>query len=243
MRMRGGVLTAIMVLAAVAATVGGRGVQRADAQPLANAGGSYTGVVGVPVTFNGSGSLGANASFTWVFSDGTTASGPVVAKTFTSAGTFTAQLTVADITGVATDTATVVVNPFGGTLQSGGCTFVSAGFCVAAPLTNAFPFNFNPVVTTSTFGLPVGPFTTVCNLLPFDVSTCVTTSANVAGSVFSPVTIPSALGVTCTLGGDGVVNCTTGAGVGTPFGTLITAPGGVIPTCLQAGLCAGIFVP
>jgi PKD repeat protein len=108
------VVAAVMVAATVAAI--GIGIRRADAAPVANADGPYFGVVGVPVTFNGSASTGSATgpivSWVWDFGDGTAGSGQFVAHVYTAPGTYTVTLTVTDssgLTSVATTTATIVV--------------------------------------------------------------------------------------------------------------------------------------
>jgi PKD repeat protein len=65
----------------------------------------------LPVTFNGSGSFdqdGTVTSYAWNFGDGTSATGAVVSKTYSTAGTYTAVLTVTDDTG-RTGTASTVI--------------------------------------------------------------------------------------------------------------------------------------
>lgn len=86
----------------------------AVSDPLADAGGPYTGSVGGPVQFSGSGSDpdGGSVTFDWDFGDGTVASGSAaeVTHTYASPGTHTVVLTVTDDEGVsvtATTTATI----------------------------------------------------------------------------------------------------------------------------------------
>jgi len=67
-----------------------------------------TGEVPLPVTFDGASSTGNVASYQWDFGDESTASTPSASHTYTTAGAYTAKLTVADDTG-ATDTATITI--------------------------------------------------------------------------------------------------------------------------------------
>lgn len=73
------------------------------------------GVAPVTVTLDGSGSSdpdGRIVSYAWNYGDGTTASGPVVSKTFSVAGTYSVVLTVTDDGGAtATSTNSIVVSP------------------------------------------------------------------------------------------------------------------------------------
>jgi PKD repeat protein len=67
--------------------------------PVADAGGPYLGVVGSPVTFNGSGSSDADGtivSYGWNFGDSTTGTGITPTHTYTTAGNYTVILTVTD---------------------------------------------------------------------------------------------------------------------------------------------------
>ncbi len=67
--------------------------------PECNADGPYSGNVGSPVSFDGSGSSdpdGFVAGFSWNFGDGETGSGGLVQHTYTGAGTYTVTLTVTD---------------------------------------------------------------------------------------------------------------------------------------------------
>ncbi|RNC69397.1 MAG: PKD domain-containing protein [Desulfuromonadales bacterium] len=80
--------------------------------PTANAGADKVVTVNQAVTFTGSGTDpdGTIASYAWTFGDGTTGSGASVSKTYTTAGTYTATLTVTDNAGAtASDTAIVTV--------------------------------------------------------------------------------------------------------------------------------------
>jgi len=81
--------------------------------PTANAGGPYTGVVGTPVQFNGSGSFdgdGFITAYSWNFGDGTSGTGSTPTHTYAAAGLYTVTLTVTDndgLTGTATSTANI----------------------------------------------------------------------------------------------------------------------------------------
>jgi PKD repeat protein len=65
------------------------------------------------VDFNGSGSSATGGatitSYSWSFGDGTSASGPNVTRTFTTAGTFNTTLTVTDNKGLSNSTSTPIV--------------------------------------------------------------------------------------------------------------------------------------
>ncbi len=86
-----------------------------DTPPLASAGGPYTGVVGTPISFDGSGSSDAEGvlTYTWNFGDGSvlTNVGAVPSYAYTASGSYTVTLTVTDTAGqTANATTTVTVN-------------------------------------------------------------------------------------------------------------------------------------
>ena len=78
----------------------------ANRAPTADAGGPYSGAVGAPVGFDGTGSSdpdGDALAMTWSFGDQVTAGGPTPVHTYQAAGVFTVTLTVSD--GQASDQA------------------------------------------------------------------------------------------------------------------------------------------
>ena len=81
--------------------------------PICDAGGPYTGTVGVPVQFDGSGSSdpdGTIVSYAWDFGDGNTGSGVNPTHTYNAAGNFVVTLTVTDnddASSTCTTTATI----------------------------------------------------------------------------------------------------------------------------------------
>jgi PKD repeat protein len=85
-----------------------------NAPPVAEAGGPYSGRVGEPVAFDGSGSTdpdGSVVSWDWDFGDAETGSGAVLDHTYDQPGSYTATLTVADNEGdTDSDAASVVIS-------------------------------------------------------------------------------------------------------------------------------------
>ena len=82
--------------------------------PTADPNGPYTGTVGVPVTFDGSGSSdpdGTIVTYDWDFGDGATGTGVSPTHTYATDDVFTVSLTVTDdagdTSGPATTTATI----------------------------------------------------------------------------------------------------------------------------------------
>ena len=78
----------------------------------ADANGPYTGTVGMPVAFDGSGSEPADAivSYSWNFGDGQTGSGVVISHTYAATGTYNVSLTVSDGNFQDTDTTTATIS-------------------------------------------------------------------------------------------------------------------------------------
>ncbi|MEJ7813196.1 MAG: PKD domain-containing protein [Gemmatimonadaceae bacterium] len=79
--------------------VGGSNAGPGNRAPVADAGGSYSAVEGTPFTLSAAGSYdpdGDALTYRWQFSDGTSAVGPSVSKTFDDNGAYSATLTVTD---------------------------------------------------------------------------------------------------------------------------------------------------
>jgi chitodextrinase len=83
--------------------------------PVASTGGPYSGVAGIAVAFDGSGSSdpdGSSLTYSWDFGDGMMGSGATPSHVYAAGGVFTVSLTVTDggtpaLTGNATTTATI----------------------------------------------------------------------------------------------------------------------------------------
>jgi PKD domain-containing protein len=151
-----GRLAVAAALVAVVVAVAGLGARPADAQgaPTVNAGGPYTGAVNIPITFTASASTGVPIiSYTWNFGDGTTASGSIAQKTYTSAGTFTVTVTATANNGLsssATTTASVGAVPTGTVYPYGSTYPYGYGSAVSPYVTSGL---YNPYLTT---GYPCG---------------------------------------------------------------------------------------
>ena len=108
--------------------------------PIADSGGPYTGVVGVPMQFDGSGSYdpdGTISTYTWNFGDGYIGTGVDPNHTYALSGDYTVVLTVTDDGGeISSDITTVsilvepnnppVANDDAGTVAEGGTFFQEA---------------------------------------------------------------------------------------------------------------------
>ena len=85
--------------------------------PVADANGPYSGTVGVPVTFDGTGSNdpdGSIVAYSWDFGDGMTGSGATPTHSYTADGNYVVTLTVTDDAGDSgTDTSTVSIGAVG----------------------------------------------------------------------------------------------------------------------------------
>ena len=82
-------------------------VNNVNRRPTANAGGPYSGTVGNPISFDGSGSSdpdGDALAFDWNFGDGNYGSGATPSHTYAANATYTVTLHVYD--GALADTAT-----------------------------------------------------------------------------------------------------------------------------------------
>jgi PKD repeat protein len=90
--------------------------------PTANAGADQTTTVGTAVSFNGAASSdvdGTITNYAWTFGDGASGSGVAPSHTYSSAGSYTATLTVTDNKGAtASDSAVVTVNAVAATVWS-----------------------------------------------------------------------------------------------------------------------------
>jgi PKD repeat protein len=111
----------LFVIAKSAAPANQPPVARASATPI-------SGAAPLDVAFNGSGSSdpdGAIASFAWTFGDGGTATGATPSHTYSTAGTYTAALTVTDNQG-ATNSTTVGISVVAGATAPSAPTSLSA---------------------------------------------------------------------------------------------------------------------
>jgi RHS repeat-associated protein len=144
-------------------------ISMANRSPTASAGGPYTGMVGVPLQFAGSGGDpdGDGVTFNWNFGDGGTASGARPTHTYEIPGIFTVTLTVNDSRGAfataqasATVTASLILNPIGNKTVNLGETLA---FTVTANNPGGQPVSLFvaplPLPNHATFNAATGLFT------------------------------------------------------------------------------------
>ena len=147
--------------------------------PVATPGGPYTGVVGVPVQFDGSGSSdpdGDPITFNWDFGDSATSSGATPVHTYSSPGLYAVTLTVQDGkggSGSAQTTANITIpalsitgftpteGPIGTNVTINGFGFDTGNLRVSFNGTSAVVSTFTKtsITTTVPMGAATGPIT------------------------------------------------------------------------------------
>jgi RHS repeat-associated protein len=154
----------LSALAAVSITV-----IQVNQAPTANAGGPYTGVVGVPVQFNGSGNDpdGNPISFSWTFGDGGKGTSSNLTHTYSAPGTYPVILTVTDTfntSGLSQTTATIspalVLNPIGNRIVNLGetLTFTVSAAAGTGGIVRLYVAPL-PLMTNAIFDASTGVFT------------------------------------------------------------------------------------
>jgi PKD repeat protein len=172
----------------------------ANLPPVADPNGPYTGVVGVNVAFDGTGSSdpdGTIASYDWDFGDGTTGTGAQPQHAYATANTYTVSLTVTDDAGdtdTAATTATIdAVNqaptadpngPYSGTVNI-ALTFDGSGSSDPDGTIVVYDWDFGDGST----GTGVGPTHTYATSGDFTVSLTVTDDAGDSNTAMTTATI------------------------------------------------------
>ncbi|WP_428253061.1 PKD domain-containing protein [Gynuella sp.] len=173
--------------------------------PSADANGPYTGTVGTPVNFDGSGSSdtdGNIVSYNWDFGDGNLGTGATPAHSYSVAGVYSVSLTVTDNSGdsaTATSTATIAVGnqppvsdpngPYTGTVYI-AVTFDGSGSSDPDGTINAYSWSFGDGRT----GTGVSPSHVYTTAGVYNVTLTVTDNSGVSDATGSTVTISGAGG-------------------------------------------------
>lgn len=187
----------------------GTGGGGANQSPTAQAGGPYSGAAGSPIAFSSAGSNdpdGTIASYAWSFSDGTSSTVANPSKSFSSAGGFSATLTVTDNQGATgTDQASITVTSGGGgsnqspvaeaggpyTGQPGqGVSFSSAGSIDPDGTIASYAWSFSDG-TSSTAASPSKSFASAGN---YTATLTVTDNQGAIGTDQASVTIAAPAG-------------------------------------------------
>ena len=157
-----------------------------------NAGESQTGVAGTPVTLDGSGSQpsGSITSYQWSFGDGSTGVGSVVTHTYSSAGTYTAQLTIkANGQQNTAQTQVTIVAPPAPTkglkvaVNDGSSPLAGASVAVITPDGTRYSGTTDGQGDAVISGLPDGSYTVYAYQPGYLPNTGTVTQVNNAGSV------------------------------------------------------------
>jgi PKD repeat protein len=196
------IVAAVAAVAAVSFGVTAASAQVGLVAPVANPGGPYSGVAGVPITFDGRASTGDSLTFQWNFGDGITASGALVTHTYAAAGTYTVTLTVVDVFGQSvTGTTTALVSATGlpATVTSQCPLMVMDG----SPGKVVFTQASSGLCTTVAAGTPTTG--TVCVLTAAGTVVC----TNAAGGRVSDGPDPAAQTLPACVVTNGVLVCTS----------------------------------
>jgi PKD repeat protein len=212
-------------------------IDPANQAPTADPNGPYTGTVGVPVTFDGSGSSdpdGTIVSYDWDFGDGTTGTGVSPTYIYATDGAFTVTLTVTDNDGAtsapATTTATIGLGnqppvadpngPYTGTVGT-PVSFDGTGSSDPDGTIDAYDWDFGD----GTIALDAGPTPThtYATANTFNVTLTVTDDAGATDSATTTAMINPAGLIEAEVDAPGAIN---GRSQGrTPFGIEIDEDG------------------